>query len=173
MNRECLGITPPKGGKIIRVSALVAQLPWKEAVQRVGGQNVNGEEIWTVGRKNPRSKSKAEKRKFILLCYPHCGGNFNNAVSWARENGLGMTSARDVFAIGADKNFVLRTFRAVQICTVIASTSFMGCDGRSSCSIWRSRRKKGAGVMIINSFGDSGEWIAFVEKTEGEAGSGV
>ncbi len=173
MNRECLKITPPEGGKIIRLSALVAQLPWREAVQRVGGQNVSGEEIWMVGRKNPRSKSKAEKRKFILLCYPHCGGNFNDAVSWARENGLELMSARDVFAIGADRNFVLRTFRAVQICTVIASTSFSGCDGRSSCSIWRSRRKKGVGVMVIDSFGDVDEWIAFVERVEGEPGSGV
>lgn len=135
MNRECSGITPPKGGKIIRVV--------------VPGKTL------------------------VLLSYSNGGGKFDPAIAWAKENGLGMSESSDVLAIIANGKYTLSTFSEGSMCAVASSTTISGENGRSVVNIWISESGKGNGVMTTDSFGDPDEWIAFVEKVEGEAVSGV
>lgn len=167
-------ITPPDGGRIIRVSALVAQLPWRQAILRISrNQDRDASQIWTADEKNPATEERALDKDFILLSYPCGDGSFDAAISWAKENRLRMTVARDVFAIGARKQYTRKTFGAKQICTISASTTFNENGSRSTCNVWWSKIGRGAGVMIVDDFNGQDEWIAFVEGSEAEGDEGL
>ncbi len=158
---KIIAITPPPGARIRTVHVCVRQgRPWQDAVDAASSNTPSDYSVRKIGDLYPPTETGEVKEDIILLNYPKGDGDWNEALVWAKIQGLETTVPREVFAIGEQHPLLHKRLGLNPMCVVAtAECSFGG--NRQTCYFWWNGSDRKVSLRWIDNFGNSNDWFAF------------
>jgi hypothetical protein len=151
-------IKPPKNAQIKELTLTVdLSTPWKDAVQKAGKDTGANFDVWKVGDLYPAAAQTIET-ELVLLNYPD-DGSFDKALTWAKENGLELTTPREVFALSEQND--LASLLGASYGWVVSTTACTFGGERQAPYVWWNDSKRGADLSWVSDFGHRLGWFAF------------
>lgn len=127
---------------------------WKQAVSKVGNTPTNYD-IWKVG--NQYQAPKPGKYNLVLV---NGLESWDEAIKYAKDNKLSLTSPYQVFALDIDFQKELNSYGWV------VATKDYAFEGRAqACFVWWGGSGRWAALDWTSSFGLADDWFAFSRES--------
>lgn len=147
---------------------------WNQAVHAAGPDTRDEYLIWKIAELYPvRNGAANVRRQIVLVNFGNCKVDEDDALLWAREQGLSPASPRACFAIGEQHPGLLAELAA----PVTALVSPEACSFQNEeriCVVWWDRTKREVCLFPARSWWGPNCWFVFVrdEALSALAGNG-
>ena len=149
-------LTPKDNEMTIKTFPItIKKQSWKQAVEQVGDTSENYN-IWKVG--NQYSPPKPGKYELVLV---NGLTSFDEALKYAKDNNLTLTSPYHIFALDIDFEKELNQKYGWVVAT--KECAFEG--GQQACCVWWGGTRRRAALRWVSDYGRPCDWFAFSRES--------